>query len=194
MLVKERKVRSRSFATLILQIKNEMIIREWPSICEAALHFGVNHGCIRKAINRQNNFYKGYNWKYKEFPDFEGEIWKKHPIHPIRFSNLGRISRDKTKFFVKPSYDCYAKIKIQKRNYSVSRLILETFRPNENSDNLVCDHLNEIKNCNALFNLEWVTRQENGKRSHRTYQKQDTTKKLVTEQWERIWDESEFHW
>jgi hypothetical protein len=43
----------------------------------------------------------------------------------------------------------------------VHRLVLETFSPIEDSDNLSVDHINGIRNDNRLENLRWMSLEEN---------------------------------
>ena len=49
----------------------------------------------------------------------------------------------------------------ERKMYDVHRLVLMTFSPVENMENLDCNHLDENKENNHLSNLEWVTHKEN---------------------------------
>lgn len=53
------------------------------------------------------------------------------------------------------------------KSYRVHRLMLMSFRPNKNADNLDVNHLNGIKSDNRLANLEWASRGENHKHRYR---------------------------
>lgn len=47
------------------------------------------------------------------------------------------------------------------------RLVLLTWKPVPDAENLTVDHLNHNKRENTIFNLEWVTKEENLKRAQR---------------------------
>lgn len=51
----------------------------------------------------------------------------------------------------------------ERKTKQVHRLILETFNPIENMENLTVNHKDGVKNNNKLNNLEWMTTQENTK-------------------------------
>ena len=53
------------------------------------------------------------------------------------------------------------------KNYLVHRLVLETFSPVPNMENLFVNHKNGNKLDNRFDNLEWCTRSENTKHSYR---------------------------
>ena len=69
--------------------------------------------------------------------------------------------------------DGYKKVRLSngdgsRKVFSVHRLVLETFEPNPNSDNLQVNHKDGDKTNNALSNLEWVTCKENINHGYRT--------------------------
>lgn len=53
------------------------------------------------------------------------------------------------------------------KTLQVHRLVMKTFRPVPNQDNLQVNHINGKKDDNRLGNLEWVTASENIKHSYR---------------------------
>ena len=61
--------------------------------------------------------------------------------------------------------------------YTVHRLVLSTFNPVANMENLDCNHRDEDKENNNLSNLEWITHKENinhGTRNKRAGEKKST--------------------
>lgn len=49
----------------------------------------------------------------------------------------------------------------EKKTLAVHRLVLETFNPNENMDDLVVNHIDFNKLNNNIENLEWCTQKQN---------------------------------
>jgi len=80
--------------------------------------------------------------------------WKpgKYPIIDFNYfiEKKKRISRND-----------YETICIKGKTYLVHRLILETYSPTENSQELVVNHKDKNKSNNKLSNLEWTTQRDN---------------------------------
>ena len=55
----------------------------------------------------------------------------------------------------------------KQKSVLVHRLILKTFKPCNNMENLDVNHINGDKTDNRLINLEWCTRSENIKHSYK---------------------------
>ncbi len=49
----------------------------------------------------------------------------------------------------------------RKNKHYIHRLVLETFKPVENMEQLQCNHIDENKSNNNISNLEWCTAKEN---------------------------------
>ena len=99
------------------------------------------------------------------------EIWKdvKGYENKYQVSNLGRVKS----FFqggriMKPVYDRYGYITVKlcgeegkRKRFTIHRLVMSTFKPINNMDKLVIDHINAIKTDNRIGNLRWCTIKEN---------------------------------
>ncbi len=112
--------------------------------------------------------------KNLDLQDLDGETWKdiKDYEDLYQISNFGRI-----KSFIKYNgtkcrilkqnkygrgYFFIILYKNKKRKYKlIHRLILESFKPIENSDNFECNHVDGNKENNFVENLEWCTPSEN---------------------------------
>ena len=104
------------------------------------------------------------------------EIWKDIKGYEglYQVSNLGRfksLPRTTTKGGIlkiyinsrnKYGYVCLCKENI-KKSLRTHRIVLETFSPVKDMDQLQVNHINGIKTDNRLINLEWVTQSENMK-------------------------------
>lgn len=93
---------------------------------------------------------------YKEIKGFKGKY---------SVSSLGNIKNNKTGAILKPFYrNGYSRVQLcnngKKKNYSVHRLVAETFIGNYNAKPNV-DHINTIKDDNRVINLRWATQKEN---------------------------------
>ena len=100
------------------------------------------------------------------------EIWKNiKGFENYKVSNYGRI-KNKDNKILKPQKNTYnyMSIVIYKRqkysktipkNFRIHRLVLETFKPVKNMENLQVNHIDHNRANNNLNNLEWTTAKEN---------------------------------
>lgn len=96
--------------------------------------------------------------------NFEKYKWNKD--YGVYVSNLGHFKdRYKRLLPVKINLGGYLVIKTEKGYISAHRLVIYTWRPIPNAENMTVDHLNHNKRDNSLKNLEWVDRSENQKRA-----------------------------
>lgn len=104
----------------------------------------------------------------------EEEIWKPWPKNPkYLVSSKGRIKGKSGKILTQIldiSRGGYYQVNIDKPNTInqrtkayVHRILMETFNPIENMENLIVDHIDGIRTNNNLNNLRWVTEKENQK-------------------------------
>lgn len=103
------------------------------------------------------------------FPKFNFKIekWKWNEEYRVYVSSLGHFKDEhKRNIPVKISSKTgYCNI-MTVCGYKVAhRLVLLTFRPIPNAEDLTVDHLNHNKRDNSLTNLEWVSRVENQERA-----------------------------
>jgi hypothetical protein len=133
----------------------------YPSTAEAARLTGftrpnISFAC-RKSVKRYNYF-----WEFAPIPEISrDEIWKEHPILPIKVSNLGRVDNYRgTKVFGNNNEKGYKGVVIAGKRHLVHRLVLETFI-GPCPPKYECDHINRVCHDNRVENLRWVTRVEN---------------------------------
>ena len=103
---------------------------------------------------------------------FKVEKWKWNKEFRLYVSNTGKF-RDEHKqpIPIKLNQNGYIVIKTRNGYQTAHRLVMKTWMPTEDMDNLTVDHLDHNKRNNAVDNLEWVTTFENMERA-----KADTVK------------------
>ncbi len=107
------------------------------------------------------------------------EKWKWNKEYRVYVSTLGNFKDEykrnlPIKVSVKNGY-CYIKTAVGFR--IVQRIVLLTWKPIPDAENLTVDHLNHNKRDNSIYNLEWVTKEENIKRARRDecFEEENTT-------------------
>lgn len=101
---------------------------------------------------------------------FKWERWKFNNDYGIYVSTLGHFKdRYKRDIPVKIDGKGYVMIKTEQGYRRAHRLVMLTWRPTDDAENLIVDHLNHNKRDNSLTNLEWVTEKENQLRAKNDY-------------------------
>lgn len=100
---------------------------------------------------------------------FSIERWKWNADFGIYVSNKGRFrSRDKKELPIRIGAKgyCYVHCEGTVNTYRLAhRVVMLTWHPTDDAENLTVDHLDHNKRNNAVNNLEWVTQEENARRA-----------------------------
>ena len=98
------------------------------------------------------------------------ERWKWNKEYRIYVSNMGHFMDKYKKIIpIRVNQKGYAGIFTSYGFMSAHRLVMRTWRPTANMENLTVDHLDHNKRNNSVENLEWVTETENKKRARADY-------------------------
>lgn len=107
------------------------------------------------------------------FPTFHFDIerWKYNPTFELWVSTRGRI-RNKSKADIAPKVmrNGYMTVHVYgslNKWMCLHRVVMLTWRPTPEAEELTVDHLDHNKRNNALSNLEWVSLEENRRRADR---------------------------
>lgn len=98
--------------------------------------------------------------------NFNIERWKWNKEYRVYVSNMGHF-RDEHKQLLKVMIDSkgYIRVKTSVGPKAAHRLVMLTWRPIPNAEDLTVDHLDHNKRNNSVTNLEWVSESENLRRA-----------------------------
>ena len=98
------------------------------------------------------------------------EKWKYNKEFQMYVSTLGHFKdRQKKNIPIKIASNGYCMLETIYGLKAAHRLVMLTWHPIPNAENLTVDHINHDKRCNELSNLEWVTQEENLKRAEKDF-------------------------
>lgn len=101
---------------------------------------------------------------------FKIERWKWNDDYRVFVSNRGNFKDEHKKNLpIKTSGSGYCQVKTNCGYKFAHRIIMLTWKPIPDAENLTVDHLNHNKRDNSLENLEWVTKEENIARAKADY-------------------------
>lgn len=93
------------------------------------------------------------------------ERWKFNKEYGVYASNLGNFKdRYKRRLPIKLN-NGYCYIETERGWKTAHRIVMITWKPIPNAEDLTVDHLNHNKRDNSIYNLEWVTYEENQRRA-----------------------------
>lgn len=106
------------------------------------------------------------------------ERWKYNSTFELYVSNMGHV-KNKSKADIAPKImqNGYVVIYVGGSNphwMLLHRLVMLTWKPTPEAEELTVDHLDHNKRNNALSNLEWVTKEENERRAMEDYLREST--------------------
>lgn len=95
------------------------------------------------------------------------ERWKWNNEYKIYVSNMGNFKNELKEIIpIKIANNSgYSVIKTKDGLKSAHRIVMLTWKPVSNAENLTVDHLDHNKRNNRIENLEWTTKQENWARA-----------------------------
>lgn len=95
------------------------------------------------------------------------ERWKWNRKYRVFVSNRGRVKNIDGKILkVKTTQKGYLAVRVAtKKAVFIHRLVMETWHPISNPEEMTVDHLDHNKRNNDIRNLEWVTEKENHERA-----------------------------
>lgn len=102
------------------------------------------------------------------FPNLKIERWKWNKEYRVYVSTFGHFKDEyKRPLPIKVNSSGYCLINTYYGHQLAHRIVMKTWCPTGNMDNLTVDHLDHNKRNNAITNLEWVTLKENLQRAKR---------------------------
>ena len=110
---------------------------------------------------------------------FNIERWKWNDEYRVYVSNMGHFKDEHKKPLpVRINNKGYISIRTSYGFKYAHRLVLLTWKPIPNAEDLTVDHLDHNKRNNSLVNLEWVTQKENQLRADRDFIEKEDDKEI----------------
>ena len=171
-----------------------MVLEKYNSIESAGIWLYENnlaknvHSGRTNVSNTIRGVYKssfGFIWEVEAQLSHENEIWKEIKIENFEcenyyISNLGRFKNSKGIIMkdYKPHHSGYIYVRVNKKKFSLHRLVSLMFIPNPENKPFV-NHIDGNKTNNCLENLEWVTCSENNKHNYTNNIKKKYTRPII---------------
>ena len=160
--MKVNKVQSDTRRQVVQYSIDGRIFMIWPSVKDAASSVGGYASNMSTAC-RTDSVYRGYRWKYKDIMETGDEEWK--PVNyngaTVQASNLGNIRSVTGRIVRGGIYKGYVRVEIEGSRVFVHRLVCMAWKPIDNPEIYVVNHIDNDRTNNKIENLEWITQGEN---------------------------------
>ena len=138
---------------------------EWTryeSISDAADKLKLDTGCISACCNKKKQKQTGgYEFKFEDPVDLEGEEWRTVKGTKAAVSSLGRFrSTNGVVNFPAPRLDRYVEVKIKRKHHYIHNLIAVAFELPKLEGQTTVNHKDRNPSNNRLDNLEWASPSE----------------------------------
>ena len=145
---------------------DEQLIKIWDSLIEAAASIQANSKTMSR-VCRNNSTYCGYKWKYQDTQEVEGEEWRSVFFNSaiVQASNYGRIKSDKGRI-IGSNEGGYLRVVIKGHKAYVHRLVCQAWKPIDDPEMFIVNHIDNNGLNNRVENLEWVTSSGNVSHYH----------------------------
>jgi len=158
---------------------------QYSSANDASRQLNLDRTDLRRVCNGKRHKAGGYEFKWVEQPDEEGEVWrmsqckefKKMKINYFQGYEISNKGRWKNKYGVvskpEPCHNSpYAEVSVKEKKILFHRILATTFSDQikgwdrvmadvDGKEEWVVDHIDGDPSNNALSNLQWITNREN---------------------------------
>lgn len=144
----------------------------FPLFCKNQLKRGyliTREGIGKKAnytvekVEKQDIDKSFFSIRGSEKEEIEGEKWI-NTFQSVNYevSNFGRVRHKKTKIILKgTNTNNYIRVSLDNKNYNLHRVVLQSWKPIDNYEEMTVDHINGIRTDNRLENLRWCSNEKN---------------------------------
>lgn len=142
-------------------------IQSFSSVIEASKQLNIERRGISACLKKRYHKSGGFKWRYHD-ESLVDEVFKDHPIFPLKASNFGRIQfKDGSVTYGYLQKNGYRTIGVvyQGKKYSrlVHRMVMESFH---GISSMQVDHINQISDDNRLQNLQYLSAKDHVIKTH----------------------------